>query len=122
MSRIPNTTKEETHERIVDAAARALRRHGYEGVGVADVMKEAGLTHGGFYSHFESREAMLAEALVRAGRDSSVNMSEGIRARVARGNSPLRSFIEVYLSDAHLSGAEQGCPVAALGSEMSRHP
>ena len=47
--------KEETRERIVRAAARAIRKHGYEGVGVADVMKEAGLTHGGFYAHFESR-------------------------------------------------------------------
>ncbi len=114
--------RELTHERIVEVASRALRRNGYEGVGVAEVMKEAGLTHGGFYSHFESREAMLAEALARAGRDSSANMSDSIRARVARGDSPLRAFIEAYLSDAHLSGAEQGCPVAALGSEMSRQP
>ncbi len=50
--------KEETRERILRAAARAIRKHGYEGVGVADVMKEAGLTHGGFYAHFESRDAL----------------------------------------------------------------
>ena len=59
MSRTPNSRKEETHERIVDAAARAIQRHGYAGVGVADVMKEAGLTHGGFYAHFGSRDALL---------------------------------------------------------------
>jgi TetR/AcrR family transcriptional repressor of nem operon len=111
-----------THDRIVDVAARALRRNGYEGVGVADVMKEAGLTHGGFYAHFQSRDAMLAEALARAGRDSSASMSESIQARVARGQSAFRAFVETYLSDAHLSGTEQGCPVAALGSEMSRQP
>src|SRR6266849_10651242 len=70
MSRTPNSRKEETHERIVDAAARAIHRHGYAGVGVADVMKEAGLTHGGFYAHFDSREALLVEALERAGRQS----------------------------------------------------
>jgi TetR/AcrR family transcriptional repressor of nem operon len=52
--------KEASHERIVQAAARAIRRSGYDGTGVADIMKEAGLTHGAFYAHFESREAMLA--------------------------------------------------------------
>src|SRR5258708_20431950 len=70
MSRPPNARKEETHDRIVDAAARAIQRHGYAGVGVADVMKEAGLTHGGFYAHFDSREALLVEALERAGGKS----------------------------------------------------
>src|ERR1700730_17221708 len=70
MSRTPNSRKEETHERIVDAAARAIHRHGYAGVGVADVMKEAGLTHGGFYAYFGSRDALIVEALERAGRKS----------------------------------------------------
>ena len=70
MSRTPNSRKEETHERIVDAAGRAIRRQGYAGVGVADVMKEAGLTHGGFYAHFDSRDALLVEALEHAGRQS----------------------------------------------------
>ena len=114
--------RELTHDRIVDVAARALRRRGYDGVGVAEVMKEAGLTHGGFYAHFESRDAMLAEALVRAGQDSAASMREKIAAQVARGSSPFRAFIEQYLSDAHLSDADCGCPVAALGSEMSRQP
>ena len=54
--------KETTHKRIVETAARAIRRSGYDGTGVADIMKEAGLTHGGFYAHFSSRDAMLAEA------------------------------------------------------------
>lgn len=114
--------RELTHDRIVDVAARALRRRGYEGVGVAEVMKDAGLTHGGFYAHFESRDAMLAEALVRAGQDSAASMREKIAAQVARGASPFRAFIEQYLSDSHLADADGGCPVAALGSEMSRQP
>ena len=59
--------KEQTRERILRAAARAIRKHGYEGVGVADVMKEAGLTHGGFYAHFASRDALLAQAAEQAG-------------------------------------------------------
>ena len=64
---IRTTAKEASHERIVQAAARAIRRSGYDGTGVADIMKEAGLTHGAFYAHFASREAMLAEAADRAG-------------------------------------------------------
>lgn len=114
--------KDITHDRILDAAARAVRRVGYEGVGVADVMKEAGLTHGGFYAHFASREAMLAEAVERAGQDSVGRMRERMATHRAKGASPLRALIESYLSDAHLASAEQGCPVAALSSEMFRQP
>jgi AcrR family transcriptional regulator len=111
---------EATHDRIVDVAARTLRRNGYAGVGVADVMKQAGLTHGGFYAHFKSRDALLAEALERAGRDTAAAISEHIGASRSRGESPLRALVEHYLSDAHLSGTESGCVVAALGSEMPR--
>jgi TetR/AcrR family transcriptional repressor of nem operon len=68
---IRTAAKEASHERIVQAAARAIRRSGYDGTGVADIMKEAGLTHGAFYAHFDSREAMLAEAADRAGAESN---------------------------------------------------
>src|SRR5881275_360115 len=74
MKRAAIRTKEATHERIVEAAARAIRRSGYNGTGVADIMKDAGLTHGGFYAHFPSREAMLAEAADRAGSESVATM------------------------------------------------
>lgn len=114
------TRRELTHERIVDAAARALRRNGYAGVGVADVMKQAGLTHGGFYAHFESRDALLAEAVERAGRDTGAAMNKRIEASRVRGESALRAVVEGYLSEAHLSGTESGCVVAALSSEMPR--
>src|SRR5256885_13817000 len=72
--------KEETRERILRAGARAIRKHGYEGVGVADVMKEAGLTHGGFYAHFESRDALLAAAADQAGAESIENLTRAIAA------------------------------------------
>ena len=118
----PNRTarnrKEATHERIVGAAARAIRRSGYSGTGVADIMKEVGLTHGGFYAHFASREAMLAEAADRAGAESVATLT-----RVATAAPPkqaLRAMIEAYLSKAHVEDAESGCPMAALGSEMPR--
>ena len=114
--------RELTHDRIVEVASRAIRRKGYDGVGVADLMNEAGLTHGGFYAHFESRSAMLAEALVRAGQDSVAGVAAQIHARRAQGDSALRALIEIYLGDAHRCEVENGCPVAALGSEMSRQP
>jgi TetR/AcrR family transcriptional repressor of nem operon len=120
MSRTPNSRKEETHERIVDAAARAIRKHGYSGVGVADVMKEVGLTHGGFYAHFGSRDALLVEALERAGRDSFEAVSRVAEQRAAKGVSAFRSLVETYLADGHLTSLETGGPVAALGSDMPR--
>lgn len=116
MDRQP-TRKELTHARIVETAARAIRRAGFQGVGVADIMKEAGLTHGGFYAHFASRDALLVEALERAGQDSAGRMARAMAARRSRGASPLRALVESYLSDAHLRAAEDGCPVAALAGE-----
>lgn len=120
MSRPPNTRKQDTHARIVDAAARAIRREGYAGVGVAEVMKEAGLTHGGFYAHFESRDAMLVEALDRAGRESRDNLLQAAERLAPQGYSAFRTLVETYLSDAHLGSLDRGCPVAALGSDMPR--
>lgn len=110
--------KEQTHERIVRTAADAIRKHGYDGVSVADVMKEAGLTHGGFYAHFPSRDAMLAEALDRAAADSLENLRR--RADAAGSQDPLEAFVTGYLSDRHLEAPEKGCTVAALGSETRR--
>jgi len=120
MSRTPNARKEETHERILEVASRALRRQGYDGVGVAEVMKKAGLTHGGFYAHFGSREALLVEALERAGRDSIAAVARAAEARTGQGVSAFRALVEAYLDPAHAEALEGGCPVAALGSEMAR--
>ena len=120
MSRTPPNRKLQTHERIVDAAARAIRRQGYAGVGVADVMKEVGLTHGGFYAHFDSRDALLIEALERAGRETHDSVTRTAERRAAQGVSALRSLIESYLADTHLTSLESGCPVAALACDMPR--
>jgi len=118
MKRVASRSKEATHDRIVEAAARAIRRSGYDGTGVADIMKDAGLTHGGFYAHFPSREAMLAEAADRAGGESVAMME-----RVAATSPPpqaLLAMMQAYLSKAHVEGIETGCAAAALGSEMPR--
>ena len=112
--------KEQTRERIVRAAARAIRRRGYEGVGVAEVMKDAGLTHGGFYAHFASRDELLAAAAQQAGLESAENLARAM-AR-ARPGAALMALVETYLADRHVEAAEQGlgCSLAAAGSEVPR--
>jgi TetR/AcrR family transcriptional repressor of nem operon len=110
--------KEATHERIVSVAARAIRRTGYEGTGVADIMKEAGLTHGAFYAHFASREAMLAEAAARACAESAAAAAEVVASTPA--DKALASMLDAYLSKEHVEHADVGCPLAALGCETSR--
>lgn len=112
--------KQQTHDRILDTAARVLRDTGFYGVGVADIMKKAGLTHGGFYAHFPSREALLAEALERAGADSRMRLQKSIAAAEAKGVSRFQALVDSYLSDRHLKAPDSGCPVAALASEMPR--
>ena len=112
--------KEETRERILRAAARAIRKYGYEGVGVADVMKDAGLTHGGFYAHFESRDALLAAAAEQAGLESAEAFSRALAK--ARPGEELMALVDTYLDDRHVTAAEQGlgCAIAAAGTEVPR--
>jgi AcrR family transcriptional regulator len=112
--------KEQTRERVLRAAARAIRKHGYEGVGVADVMKDAGLTHGGFYAHFESRDALLAAAAEQAGLESAESLSRAIAK--AKPGDELMAIVDTYLADSHVTAAEQGlgCAIAASGTEVPR--
>jgi TetR/AcrR family transcriptional regulator, transcriptional repressor for nem operon len=114
------TKGEQTRERIVRAAARAIRRHGYAGVGVAQVMKDAGLTHGGFYAHFYSRDALLAAAAEQAGLESAESLSRALAK--AKPGEELMALADTYLDDRHVSAAEQGlgCAIAAAGSEVPR--
>jgi TetR/AcrR family transcriptional repressor of nem operon len=110
--------KDETHERIVHVAARAIRRTGYSGIGVADLMRDAGLTHGGFYAHFASRDAMLAEAADRAGADSVARLAAigaGVAVEQAR-----EAMLHAYLSAAHAEEVETACVNVSLCSETAR--
>jgi len=108
--------KEATRNRIVETAAARFRRDGIDAVGVADLMGEAGLTHGGFYSHFSSKEE-----LVRAAVEMSAERGRAkFRKRVAEVG--LEGWIRHYLRPAHRDHPERGCMVAALGSELARHP
>lgn len=108
--------KAASHERIVTAAARRLRRDGVAGVSVADLMAEAGLTHGGFYPHFASRDDLVAEAVEAA----LVHGSRRAEAAAPYGPAALRPAIEAYLSPLHRDKPETGCAVAALPGDITR--
>jgi AcrR family transcriptional regulator len=110
--------KEASHERIVSVAAREIRRSGYDGTGVADIMKLAGLTHGAFYAHFASREAMLEEAADRACAESAAAIGQVVAK--APAEQALASLLRAYLSQEHRDNVASGCPLAALGSETPR--
>src|ERR1700709_8237 len=88
--------RELTHERILDAASRAIRRAGHTGASVAEVMKEAGLTHGGFYAHFDSREKLVASAIAHAGQQSSTSLRQSMAVLEKKGRSPFRALVETY--------------------------
>jgi len=120
MTHAPNSRKEETRKRILSVAARAIRSHGYEGVSLVEVMKKAGLTHGGFYAHFESRDALLVAALDRASRDVAAEAALVTRQRASTEVSEFRCLVEVYLAEPLLGALESGCPIAALAAEMPR--
>ncbi|KFE63177.1 TetR/AcrR family transcriptional regulator [Hyalangium minutum] len=108
--------KDETHERIVRVAAARFREEGVDGLGVSDLMKEAGLTHGGFYRHFDSREELVAEAIERA-------LQDGGRAVTAVENlkhSALAALVDGYLSEAHRDGLATSCAVTTLAGDVAR--
>ena len=104
-------------ERIVVAAAQRFRERGFDGIGVADLMKEAGLTHGGFYGHFSSKEDLIAEASARALTSSLALWSK--LAQRAPGD-PLSAIAGVYLTSRHRDNPGTGCLLAALGPDVSR--
>lgn len=109
----------ETRERIVDAASGVLRRKGIAATGLAELMAQAGLTHGGFYKHFASKEQVVAEASARAIEQTAARMD----AALAAGNgsdASLRQAIDTYLTMQHRDHPEGGCPFTALGPELAR--
>jgi TetR/AcrR family transcriptional regulator, transcriptional repressor for nem operon len=114
--------KEETHKRVVEAAARRFRKDGIESTGVVDLMADAGLTHGGFYAHFSSKETLVKEALAAASMKSRAHLQGQIDEARAEGRDPLEAVVRSYLTVTHRDRPDRGCSVAALGSEIARHP
>jgi len=110
--------KQETHARIVKKASVRLREKGAHGIGVADLMKEAGLTHGGFYAHFDSREALVIEAFGYA-----MDRSTERWRKIAEETPPekrLATIVETYLTPLHRDDPGHGCAVPTLGAEIAR--
>ena len=110
--------KQETHARIVKKASVRLREKGAHGIGVADLMKEAGLTHGGFYAHFDSREALVIEAFAYA-MDRSTERWRKL-AETTPPEKRMATIVETYLTPLHRDDPGHGCAVTALGAEIAR--
>ena len=116
--RYPKEKKTETRGRILNAAARLFRESGYDGVGVDAIMGEAGLTAGGFYSHFPSKEALFSEAMATALAPSKT--LRATKTSAAAGTDPLVALIKVYLSRAHRDTVADGCPLPTLTPDVAR--
>lgn len=110
--------KFQTHARIVKRASVKLREKGAHGIGVADLMKEAGLTHGGFYAHFDSRDALVIEAFTHAMDRSTEHWRK--QAEATSPEKRLSTIVNSYLSPLHRDNPGQGCAVPTLGAEIAR--
>ncbi len=110
--------KAQTHARIVQAAAAGIRTQGVEAMRVGDVMAQAGLTHGGFYAHFPSKQALVAEAIAQAFEDRYAGFLKHLDD--PDPGAALVGLIESYLSNAHVRAPESGCPMPSLAGEVAR--
>jgi TetR/AcrR family transcriptional repressor of nem operon len=116
--RVSQTEMEKTHKRIVEGAARLMRKQGIETTSVKDVMKKAHLTHGGFYRHFDSKESLVSAALQDAFLEVLDAIEESYRASGIKKGS--QRYYEHYLSEGHVKHPELGCPIAALSMDVAR--
>jgi len=116
--RYSDTHKDETHRKLLRAASVALRERGPDRITVPEIMAAVGLTHGGFYAHFKSKDDMVAEAI----RDAFARSQERSR-KLVEGMPPahqLATFVDFYVSETHRDGPERGCPIVMLNSDMPR--
>ena len=110
--------KAEIHQKIVKDASRRVRAEGLTGAAVAAVMRDAGLTHGGFYKHFETKDGLLLESLREAFREIVDKLTR--IAQQSRSGAPWKAIVRSYLSLDSCDHAERGCPLPALGSDLAR--
>jgi TetR/AcrR family transcriptional repressor of nem operon len=116
--RYSDTHKSETHAKLVRLAGRALRAKGPEGLAVAELMQAAGLTHGGFYAHFKSKDGLLVEApegVFEESKRTFQGVTDGLPPRDA-----LARYIDLYVSPAHRDSRSRECPIVALNSDLPR--
>jgi TetR/AcrR family transcriptional repressor of nem operon len=117
--RVSRVEAEWNRERIIKVAAKLFRERGFDGIGVVELMKSAGLTHGGFYGHFASKEDLMVKACTRAIEDSLEAMHQA--AGRAGDEDGLFAIASAYLSPSHRDRPGEGCALAALGAEAARH-
>ena len=116
--RVSREAAAENRQRIIEVASKLFRERGFDGIGVADLMKSAGLTHGGFYGNFASKEDLMALACAHALDSSLSTLQEAVELNGAKA---LPAIAAAYLSPAHRDGVADGCVLAALGAEAARH-
>lgn len=116
--RVSRVQAEENRQTVINVASRLFREHGFDGIGVKDLMEAAGLTQGAFYKQFASKEDLAAQASTRALESASCRWTA---AATAHPENPLGAVIDFYLSTGHRQERPDGCPIVALGSDAARH-
>ena len=115
--RVSRAQAEENRQNVIDVASRLFREHGFDGIGLKDLMEGAGMTHGAFYKQFESKEGLVAEASARAFESATSRWSDAVEANP---KDPLGAVIAFYLSKGHRKEKMEGCPLVALGADAAR--
>jgi TetR/AcrR family transcriptional repressor of nem operon len=115
--RVSREQAEKNREDVISVASRLFRERGFDGVGIADIMKAAGLTHGGFYGQFHSKQHLAAEAS-SAALETSRQLLERVVANAGAGG--FDAIVDFYLSDRHVQNPARGCPVPSLGADAAR--
>jgi len=118
--RVDRLTVASHHTAILEAAGRLFRHHGIAAVPVAEVTREAGLTHGAFYGHFASKDALVAESCRTSIEKAAQRWAARAERARALGREPIAALIEAYLTERHRDTPEEGCALAALGPEIAR--
>lgn len=108
---------ERNREHVIDTAAKLFREKGIDGIGVADLMKAAGMTHGGFYRQFKSKDDLVVQAVGRA----FAQMSADIAGRLVNSDRPFATLVRYYVSDHHRDDPGHGCSLASLATDAARH-
>jgi TetR/AcrR family transcriptional repressor of nem operon len=115
--KVSKETVEQNRERVIETAARLFRERGIDGIGVVELMNAAGLTHGGFYRQFKSKDELVVQAVKRAYDD----MSEDLARRMDASDDPLQTLVRHYVSNHHRDDPGHGCGLAALAADAARH-
>lgn len=116
--RVSRVQAEENRNTVIDVASRLFRERGFDGIGLKDLMAGAGMTQGGFYKQFDSKDDLAVEASRRAMQDA---LGHWAAAAASRPEDPLSAVVDLYLSEAHCAERSIGCPVVALGADAARH-